>query len=217
MSFDRPPSATTSSAPFRRIVKRAATVVAATAAVLTVIFVVLAVAAGALLAAFANYGHRERKHLAPIPIAASACPYVALMHEAANRFQTTYPVLGLSYDADMHELAWPQTRDRLRHATDVLDFSIVAGTPHFPQQVQHYLDVTLVNLRTGRAQLAAASNASDVFSRTQQLFQDGQAAFGFAGDLIGRQCPVPLAADSDTMPYPFRTTSPTSPPSPAGP
>jgi hypothetical protein len=216
MSFDRPPSATTRSATFRWVVKVVA-VIAIIASVLMAILLAFALAAGALLASFANFGYKERKHLAPIPIAASACPYVALMHEAANRFQLAYPIAGVSYDADMHQLAWPQTRDRLSHASDVLDVSIVAGTPHFPQQVRNYLDVTLVDLRAGRAELSAASDAGDFSFRTLQLAQDGQAAFGFAGDLIGRQCPVQLKADTETMLYPFMTTTPTSPPSPPAP
>src|SRR5712692_315322 len=34
---------------------------------------------------------KPRKHLKPIPIAASACPYVRLMHTAANNFQIAQP------------------------------------------------------------------------------------------------------------------------------
>jgi len=79
---------------------------------------------------------------------------------------------------------------------------------------RHYLDVTLVDLRAGGAKLAAASDAGDFSFRTLQLAEDGRAAFGFAGDLIGRQCPMQLEADTDTLLYPFMTTTPTSPAGP---
>jgi hypothetical protein len=47
----------------------------------------------------------------------------------------------------------------------------------------------------------------DFSNRASGLLQDGQLAFGYAGDLIGSQCPVPLRADADTMLYPFGTST----------
>src|SRR5712692_6735558 len=56
---------------------------------------------------------KPRKHLKPIPIAASACPYVRLMHTAANNFQIAQPLLGVAFDEHGHVLPWPETRARL--------------------------------------------------------------------------------------------------------
>src|SRR6478736_3477273 len=52
----------------------------------------------------------ERKHLDPIPIAASACPYVVLMHQAANNFQASVPLPGLALDARGRPVSWPHAR-----------------------------------------------------------------------------------------------------------
>jgi len=156
----------------------------------------------------------ERKHLDPIPIAAEACPYVKVMHEAANRFQIAYPTFGMSLDAQQHELTWPQARERLRRAANVLEVAIVAGMPHFPQRVQNFLDVARVDVIAGRQQLVLSTNTYDFSTRSRTRFRDGQTAFGFAGDLIGHRCGVELRADDETMLYPFGVTkSPTRPPS----
>jgi hypothetical protein len=52
-----------------------------------------------------------------------------------------------------------------------------------------------------------ASDYSDLSARTSDLVDEGQLAFGYADDLIGRQCPVPLRADSETMLPPFTTST----------
>ncbi len=193
MPFPRP--ATTRSAPFRRIVKFAAVI----GGVVVVVLIVLTVAFAVLMSGFSKIGTAERKHLDPIPIAANACPYVKLMHEAANRFQIAYPIFGISVDANQHQLTWPQTRQRLRHAADVFEVAIVAGTPHFPKRVRNYLDVTRVELVGGRRQLAAALDAFDFTQRTMNAFDAGKTAFGFAGDLIGHRCQVELGASDVSM------------------
>ena len=162
---------------------------------------------------FANFKVKERKHLPQIPIDVSACPNVALMHEAANQFQIANPVpgLGYAYDANGRQLAWPETQMRLTQAAAVLEDSITASIHRFPSQVQWWLTVARDDLHNGRAQLALAGDGVDFANRTGALLKDGQLEYGYAGDLIGRQCPVPLAADTDTMLYPFlRTTAPTS-------
>jgi hypothetical protein len=175
---------------------------------------ILAIVAFATLGSFLNPGIAERKHLDPIPIAAQACPYVKLMHEAANRFQIAYPILGMSLDSHQHQLTWSQTRQRLGRATDVLDVAIAAGTPHFPKRVRDFLEVARVDVVAGRRQLAVATNAQDFSTRTTSQLHDGRTAFGFAGDLIGHRCGVELRADDGTMLYPFMTsTSATRPPS----
>jgi hypothetical protein len=188
-------SATTTSAPFRQVVK----VVAVVAGGLVAVMVLLSVTAAVFFSFFFNIEIKHRKHLDSIPIAASACPYVEGMHEAANRFQIAYPFLGLSFDAQNRQLTWPQARARLRRATDELDFSLAAGIPHFPLRVQRYLTTARNDVLAGRRNLALARSTSDFTFGTDTLFEHGRTAFGYAGDLIGHRCSVDLGADDDTM------------------
>jgi hypothetical protein len=167
-------------------------------------------------AAFSNsFEVPERDHLEPIPIDVAACPYVTAMHDAANQFQIAYPTLGTAYDANQQPLTWQETQVRLDRASAVLEYTIAASVERFPTQVQRYLMSARDALTEGRAQLSVASSGSDFATRTSHLLQEGQLAFGYAGDLIGSQCPVPLRADSDTMLYPFLTsTVPANAPAP---
>ncbi len=145
---------------------------------------------------FSNIG--ERKHLKPIPVAAGACPFVTAMHEEANQLQAAQPFFGVAFDAHGGMLSWRQTRARLARAADRLEFSIAGGLPQFPSEVQHYLVKVRDDIHAGRAQLRAAHDGYDYLAKTSGLWADGQAAFGFAGDLIGRQCGVQLGADDGT-------------------
>lgn len=140
---------------------------------------------------------KGREHLQPIPIDIAACPYVAVMHEAANQFQVAYPPLVIAYDANGNELSWPDTKARLAPAAAFLEDSITASIPHFPPKVQWYLTMVRDDLRGGREQLAAATDGYDFFSRTYKAYADGKLAFGYAGDLIGHQCPSQLGANSE--------------------
>src|SRR5205085_188071 len=86
---------------------------------------------------------KERKHLDPIPISATACPYVVAMHKAANNFQIAAPFAGMAFDAHMRMLTWPQARARVGPALEVLELSIVVSRPHFPARIQRQLTVAL--------------------------------------------------------------------------
>jgi hypothetical protein len=169
------------------------------------VVIVLATFASALSHAF-DFGGEERKHLDPIPIAAGACPYVVLMHQAANNFQASVPPLGiLGYDARGHPLTWPQARARLTAALDALEVSIVGSRPHLPAPVRRQLVVAVREIRSGRAQLPLASDARDFWDRTKDELDRGKLAFGYASDLVGHRCGVTLGADDASMPFPFGT------------
>ena len=88
-------------------------------------------------------------------------------------------------------------------AAAVLEGTITLSLDRFPAQVQRHLTVARSSLRNGRPQLAAAHDYVEYADRTSRLRDDGQLAFGYAGDLIGDQCSVPLRADTDTMLPPF--------------
>src|SRR5579862_2477301 len=76
-----------------------------------------------------DFGPRPRHHLKPIPIAATACPYVSAMHSAANAFQTAIPTFGIAFDARGRALTWQQTRTRLARAANRFDASIAVSIP----------------------------------------------------------------------------------------
>lgn len=147
-----------------------------------------------------------RKHLEPIPIAASACPYVIALHESANNFQIAMPLGSVAFDAHFHAMSWPQTRARFDTALRTLELSILVSRPHFPARIRHQLTVTLGAARKSVVQLAAAKNGDDLYNRTTTLFENGKQAFGYASDLVGDQCVVTLSADSCTLLYPAATT-----------
>jgi hypothetical protein len=129
------------------------------------------------------------------------------MHEAANNFQASVPVLGVGYDARGRPLSWPEMRARMRVTLDALEVAIAGSSPHFPAPVRRQLGLTLREIRSGRAQLPIASNGPDFFTRTVNELDRGKLAFGYAGDLVGRRCAVPLGADDASMPYPFGTAT----------
>ena len=153
---------------------------------------------GMALAEFSNsFSHiGARKHLKPIPIAASACPYVALMHAAADNYQNTVPMFWIAIDANGHLVPWATERPRLDATLRLLDGSIKVSTAHFPAPIRAQLAVTESAIDEGRVQLAHARDLQDVMNRSQPALDRGQRAFGFASDLVGRQCRVRLAAGS---------------------
>ncbi len=171
------------------------------------VVIVLATFANALGHLF-DFGPEERKHLDPIPIAASSCPYVVLMHEAANNFQASVPLGGmLGYDARGRPRTWPQARARLATTLAALEVSIAGSRPHLPAPVRRQLVVALREIRSGRAQLPLARDGDDFWQRTQDELDRGKLAFGYASDLVGRRCEVTLGADDASMPYPFGTAT----------
>jgi hypothetical protein len=176
----------------------------AIAAVIVIALGVAAVAAFSTMlnSAFSDIG--SRRHLAPIPIASDACPYVRVMHAAANEVQRNQPIpaFDLRTSGSRQQrttLTWPKSRGRFGQALGAFESALVVSKPHFPLRVKHYLGATLTDVRTGRALLGAQSDQA-LADRYMDLFADGREAFGYAGDLIGRQCGGQLGADEDSMP-----------------
>ena len=133
----------------------------------------------------------HRRHLAPIPISHAACPGVAAMHDAAGRYADAYP-FGSSLDASGNTVAWPKVRDELARSSQELENAVDLTMPLLPRRVGHYLAITRQNIENGRTQLLLARDSGDLLVRTDRFEADGQQAFGYAGDLIGRQCGIPL-------------------------
>jgi hypothetical protein len=157
------------------------------------------IAVAVLLVGTPSFGPTSRSHRKPIVIAASACPYVALMHTAANNFQAAEPAFGFALDEHGNQLTWPQTRSRLDKSLKALAYAIQASAPHFPPEVQSQLGVAADAVREGRQQLAVATDGKDLSIRTSSVLNLGKEAFGWASDLVGDQCSVPLGADNITL------------------
>jgi hypothetical protein len=143
------------------------------------------------------FSTKPAPHLKPIPIARSSCPYVALMHAAANQYQSVEPGISFLVAMAQHPVPWPHQRAQIDQALRNLDAAIRAGLPHFPGAVRKQLMYVLGELRDGRNQLAASKpDGSDLIGRTAGIMASGRSNFGNASDLIGNQCPLRLAADA---------------------
>ncbi len=147
-------------------------------------------------------GDPARKHLAPIPVSPSVCPYVRVMHAAANNFERQYdrvdPLAALTAGRTISQLQerWPVSQARLAQSLNVLEFAVVASEARFPERIRRRFDVVLTNIRAGRPSLLHAKGPLDLLSEGGTYYADGHYAFGDASDLIGDACaPVQLAAD----------------------
>ncbi len=155
----------------------------------------------------------SRPRLNPIPIAATACPQVRILHLTADGFQLALGSAESGTDQHGRPMSWPVARNQLDTAMQRLDTAIANGAPHFPEAIRVYLTTTQLDIREGRTQLAGSRDAQDMTSRTQALLDEGKTAYGNASDLVGQQCDVPLRADTSTGWFTAATT-PTSPGSP---
>jgi len=139
----------------------------------------------------------SRTHLTAIPIAASACPYVLLMHASANTFQSAEPIFDEIYiDAHGNDVTppWPDTRARILAV--LLNLQAVIFVSTLPTTDPTPTDPTLDAIHTGLTQFAAAQHPFGLATGTSQALEAGQTAFGYASDLVGTQCRVPLGANS---------------------
>jgi hypothetical protein len=143
-----------------------------------------------------NFDVASRKHLQAIPVSKKVCPYVHLMHVAANDFQSVNPVGNLGVLAESLQAKWPEQRARLAHRLDVLEAAVSASKAQFPERIQRRLSTVITNIHAGEVQLVRARDLSGLLSeRTDDIFTNGEYAFGDASDLVGNACGQRLAAD----------------------
>jgi hypothetical protein len=172
------------------------------AGVLTGVVVLAGVAIAVLTSlgnAFSHIG--ERNHLKPIPISTTACPYVALMHAAANDFQAHEPLFGVMFDANGGIVPVARERAIVDRPLARLELAIAMSAPRFPAEVRTQLAITQHAAHQGRAELAHATDPFVLMSRSIDLVGTGQQAFGYASDLVGTQCGHRLGADPNISPY----------------
>jgi hypothetical protein len=196
--------------PWKQLVFAGYVVVLAIAAAGIALLVVVALVLVGIGNSLSHVG--ERPHLKPIPISTRACPYVALMHAAANDFQAHEPSFGLMVDAKGRPLPIARERSIVGPALTRFEFAIAVSRPHFPTAVRTQLAITQDAAHQGRAQLARATDPFALAGSTNTLLSSGKQAFGFASDLVGTQCGHGLGADTNVGPYvgPGATTSSTT-------
>jgi hypothetical protein len=152
----------------------------------------------------------EREHLDPIPIDVTrACGHVAAIHTQLADFETLYMSAQLGIDPAVWEQVvrptgspptavvgterapWPEVEAQLDASAILLDATIANGIPSFPPRIQAELTKVRERIAIGRTQLAAVDNAA-ALNVTSNTFEEGQLHAGYAGDLVGSQCPVRL-------------------------
>jgi hypothetical protein len=152
----------------------------------------------------------ERRHLDPIPIdPAQACGHVAAIHTQLEDFEARYLSAQFGIDlavwerivrptgspptaiAGTERAPWPQVESDLDASAILLDATIANGIPSFPLRLQAELTKVREQIAIGRMQLGAVDNAA-ALSVTSRAFEKGQLHAGYAGDLVGSQCPVRL-------------------------
>jgi hypothetical protein len=154
----------------------------------------------------------ERRHLDPIPIdPVASCGHVAAIHTQLEDFQTRYLSAQLGIDPAVWEqimrptgstptaivgtesASWPEVESELDASAILLDATIANGIPSFPPRIQAELTKVREQIAIGRMQLGDVDNAA-ALNVTSRTFEEGQLHAGYAGDLVGSQCPVQLGA-----------------------
>jgi hypothetical protein len=153
-----------------------------------------------------------RRHLSEIAVSPAACPSVESIHSAANQLQLVYTSASAGFDVHLGTSPWPELQSELEQAAGSLDSTIERGLPVFPRPLRHQLSAVRVALAVGRRRLATVTVQQQLDNTTGGLFASGQEHFGYASDLVGNQCSVPLQADDDSTFLALVTRTTASPP-----
>jgi hypothetical protein len=161
-----------------------------------------------------DFSSSGRRHLPEIPInRADACGKVETIHAALDSLNTSYTAAMFGLDAaqwssilngvdagtgpppssSLQQPPWPTVAAGVDASAAQLDLVLVDGIPHFPPRVQRELTAIRTNIAQGRAVLPKVTNAG-ALNLTRTAFEHGQLHAGYASDLVGDQCPVPLGA-----------------------
>jgi hypothetical protein len=164
------------------------------------LFVVFGAGCGMLIAGLNNWDLGDgtvspRAHLAAIPVSPKVCPYVRVMHKAANDFQRVNPIAGISTLESPAKTPWGPQRARIARRLRVFEFTVAASRAQFPAPIQRRFEVVLANIHKGRPLLAHSTDSFDLWMRASSTFSTGQTAYGEASDLVGNACGVHLAAN----------------------
>jgi hypothetical protein len=169
-------------------------------------------ALGSMRLDFDLFSASDRRHLDEIPIdRARACGSVESIHDALANLNTSYTAatLGLTGEqfaaiwknvpsstappSPVTQSPWPTVAADLDASAARLDLIVAAGIPNFPPRAQRELQAIRTNIAEGRAVLPKVEDAGSL-NLTRPAFERGQLHAGYASDLVGDQCPVPLGA-----------------------
>jgi hypothetical protein len=133
-----------------------------------------------------NFNLGERKHLAPIPVPSTACPYLAPVREQANALN----------DLWWHEIGGslgsrpflPELELRLV----ALQQSAASAAPRLPAPIATRLRAMSLYIQAGRPELARARTATDLIADAKFELFDGLHTLADASDLVGSACGAPL-------------------------
>ena len=186
-------------------------------AIATILAAILAaVLAGYAVFVFIGLGFSDvtigRRHLDEIPIdRARACGNVESIHDALATLDTSYTaatfgLTGKQYVAVLDNATsstapissitlppWPTVAADLDASAARLDLVVAAGIPNFPPRAQRELRAVRTNIAAGRAELPKVTDSA-ALNLTRAAFERGKLHAGFASDLVGDQCSVPLGA-----------------------
>jgi hypothetical protein len=119
----------------------------------------------------------------PIPIPATACPYLRVVHVAASAAGVDW-FTALGYGAAKQ---WQPFARQLEPKLTVLESSLVASIPHVPHPVARDFEDTAHQIVIGHSP-TASRNVNDYLNRTNSAVITGWSALNHASELIGNAC-----------------------------
>ncbi len=159
-----------------------------------------------------------RRHLDQIPIdRAESCGEVEAIHAQLDAFAQTYGTASWGFylgagttigpgeqastttavaapaPAPVPAPSWPELEAEVEVAAAQLDAALAHGIPHFPKRIRSELAAVRASIAEGQARLPVES-VQRFNALTQRVFERGQLHAGYASDLVGHQCRVPLGA-----------------------
>jgi hypothetical protein len=127
----------------------------------------------------------------PIPIPASACPYLRVVNAAAS--EANHWDVGLNAD-DVK--SWRAFGKRLAPTLVSLESSLQLAIPHVPGPVATQLKATLHQVVIGRPKLQSTTSFTDYIEQTDGAVSEGYRDLLNASHLVGNACGFPLAPTS---------------------
>jgi hypothetical protein len=126
--------------------------------------------------------------LKPIPIPASACPFLRVVSATAN--DANHWDVGLNAD-DLK--SWQAFGTQLAPTLASLETSLVVAIPHVPSPVASQLSATLRQVVIGRPKLLSTRSFSDYVQQTNGAVSTGYYHLARASELVGNACGFKLA------------------------
>jgi hypothetical protein len=129
-----------------------------------------------------------RRHLAPIPVAPSACPSLEPVRAQAAALQDLW-LRGLD-----GSVASDRFRDELELRLTALQADAHAAEAHVPAPLAEKLRAMEWDIAVGRNELPHAGGPNPLLSDPQFHLFDGLNALADASDLVGSACGAPVYA-----------------------